>query len=148
MKFQSLLILLFLVISSVACGQIDKNTSPADKPAVARDDQQTVVQVVNIQKFKEVLSRPDAQLIDVRTDAEVAEGMISGALQMDVADWNEFVTATESLDPNKPVLVYCKSGGRSNSAATFLVENGFTEVYDLKGGITAWDRNNEKTVKP
>ena len=148
MKFQVLILSLFLIVSSSACGQTEKSSNAETSTVESNDLQKAIVHVINVEEFKSKLNLPGAQIIDVRTDAEVAEGMIPNADQMNVADWNKFIAATESLDPAKPVLVYCKSGGRSNSAATYLVENGFTEVYDLKGGITAWNRSNEVTVKP
>lgn len=148
MKFQILVLSLLLIISSAACGQIDKNTDKVNASTEVVDSPNSVVHVVNVEEFKSKLDLPEAQIIDVRTDAEVAQGIIPNAEQMDVADWNKFISATEKLDPNKPVLVYCKSGGRSNRAATYLVQNGFTEVYDLKGGITDWNNSNEETVKP
>ncbi|NEN25685.1 rhodanese-like domain-containing protein [Cryomorpha ignava] len=148
MKSQVLIFSLFLIISTAACGQIDKNADQVNTTSEVSDSQKAVVHVINVQEFKSKLELPDAQIIDVRTDAEVAEGMIPNAVQMDVAEWNGFVVSVESLDPDKPVLVYCRSGGRSNRAATYLVEKGFTEVYDLSGGITDWNRNNEEIVKP
>ena len=44
----------------------------------------------------------------------------------------------DKLDKNKPVFVYCLSGGRSASAADFLEEKGFSQVYNMKGGIMKW----------
>jgi len=41
------------------------------------------------------------------------------------------------LDKNNPIIVYCRSGVRSNRAANILIENGFSEVYDM-GGILDW----------
>ena len=137
-----------VIFSTAACGQIDKSVTPYDSSDEVINSQESVVHVLNVQEFKAKLDLPDVQIIDVRTDAEVAQGMISNAVQMDVADWDGFVKSTESLDPDKPVLVYCKSGGRSNRAATYLNDNGFTEVYDLSGGITNWNANKEETVKP
>lgn len=148
MKFQVLVLSFFLILSSAACGQIDKSNDRVDAATTVADSPKSEVHVINVAEFKSKLDLPGAQIIDVRTDAEVAQGMIVNAEQMDVADWNQFKASAKTLDPNKPVLVYCKSGGRSNRAATYLVENGFTEVYDLGGGITDWNRNKEETVKP
>lgn len=146
MKLSILVLSLSILISSTACGQTNAN---ADKSSVETNaTQHATVQVISVAEFKEKSSLPGAQIIDVRTDGEVAEGMIENAVQMNVAKWKNFVSATEDLDPSKPVLVYCKSGGRSNSAATYLVEQGFTQVYDLDGGITSWNQSKEPTVKP
>ena len=51
------------------------------------------------------------------------------------------------LDKQKPVLVYCLSGGRSASAAELLSEKGFKEVYNLEGGILKWDAANKPLVQ-
>ncbi|MEM8892294.1 MAG: rhodanese-like domain-containing protein, partial [Bacteroidota bacterium] len=51
-----------------------------------------------------------------------------------------FATQVESLDKSKPVLLYCKKGGRSARAAKQLQEMGFMTIYDLEGGFTAWSQ--------
>ena len=43
------------------------------------------------------------------------------------------------LDKEKPIAVYCKSGGRSGGASKLLLELGFKEIYDLEGGILNWN---------
>ena len=58
---------------------------------------------------------------------------------MDLLD-GTFEKELNSLDKEKPVLVFCAKGGRSNTAANILVENGFNVVYDLKGGYTSWSQ--------
>jgi rhodanese-related sulfurtransferase len=51
------------------------------------------------------------------------------------------------VDPKKPVLVYCRSGGRSAKAAKQMKDLGFVEISDLDGGITAWKKAGKKVVK-
>lgn len=84
------------------------------------------------------------QLIDVRTPSEYAEGYIGNAKNL---DWNgnNFAGDAAKLDKTKPVYVYCLAGGRSASAANKLKEMGFTQVFDLKGGMNAW-RNAAKPI--
>lgn len=79
----------------------------------------------------------NVQLVDVRTPEEFSGGYISGAVNMNVnaPGFKEQVT---TLDKSKPVMVYCKGGGRSGRAAEILKNEGFTQVYDLDGGIMAW----------
>ena len=59
----------------------------------------------------------------------------------------DFQNQLKTLDPEKPVLVYCRSGGRSGNAATMLGEMGFKKVVDLQGGITAWQAAGEPVQK-
>lgn len=51
----------------------------------------------------------------------------------------------EKLDKEKPVYIYCRSGGRSGKAAKQLADEGFTEIYDLDGGILEWNKKNLPT---
>lgn len=96
---------------------------------------------MNAKKFNEAVQTDNVQLIDVRTPAEFQEGHIPNAENIDYYS-SDFIAEIQNLDKNKPVYVYCKSGGRSSDAAEILHENGFKEVYDLKGGITAWHNEN------
>jgi thioredoxin len=93
---------------------------------------------------KNVNADKNIQLIDVRTPGEYAEGFIGNAKNI---DWNgsNFATEVAKLDKTKPVYLYCLSGGRSGNAANKLNEMGFTQVFDLKGGMNAW-RNAAKPV--
>ena len=77
------------------------------------------------------------QLIDVRTPEENEEGTIQGAENMNCLD-DDFMEKVAQLDKSKPVYLFCKRGGRSAKSAQRLAEAGFTKVYDLQGGITAW----------
>jgi rhodanese-related sulfurtransferase len=82
-------------------------------------------------------SEPGVQLIDVRTQEEFQSGHLDGALNWDIQN-GDFQKNLASLDKNKAVLVYCAVGGRSATAAKKLHAGGYSNVYDLKGGIKAW----------
>lgn len=89
--------------------------------------------------FRQAVSRGDSvQILDVRTQEEYNSGHIANAL---LADWNErsvFEERVKALDKSKPVYTYCLVGGRSSAAAARLRADGFSEVYNLQGGIKAW----------
>lgn len=107
------------------------------------------VERVSVERFEEMLvAADDTQLIDVRTDAEVSEGVIPGAEQMDITTRREFERQVQQLDRDRPVLIYCRSGNRSGQAAKYLHEQGFKEVYDLDGGIISWQEQGRKLVDP
>lgn len=76
-------------------------------------------------------------IIDVRTPEEYTESHITNAINM---NWNapEFQNQVAVLDKSKPIYVYCMRGSRSAEASDYLAKNGFTEIYDLEGGITKW----------
>lgn len=95
--------------------------------------------------------KKDEILLDVRTAGEYSEGHIKNAINI---DWYspDFQAEVAKLDKSKPVFLYCKSGGRSGQAAQVLKNMGFTEVYDLDGGITSWKNeglplNNAEATK-
>lgn len=89
-------------------------------------------------KIKEL---PNATLIDVRTPDEFSKGHLANANNY---DWNgtEFDNQIATLDKSEPVFVYCLSGGRSSSAANKMRSDGFTQVYEMDGGIMKWRGEN------
>lgn len=80
------------------------------------------------------------QLIDVRTPEEFLENNIEGSQNIDISS-NDFEQKVAQLDQNKPIYVYCRKGSRSRKASQKLEDLGFTEIYDLKGGILEWNKN-------
>lgn len=86
---------------------------------------------------KKLQIEANAQLLDVRTEGEFAEKKLANALNLDYNNL-EFRTLASKFDKQKPTFVYCLSGARSKSAAAILSEMGFEKVYNLEGGILAW----------
>jgi len=81
---------------------------------------------------------PDFVLLDIRTPAEVEAGHISGAVNLDFYS-PTFEQGLEALDRDKTYLIYCRSGNRTGQARAMMVGLGFSTVYDLDGGINAWN---------
>lgn len=77
----------------------------------------------------------DLNIVDVREDAEVANGIIPGAIHIPLGQIPERLV---ELDSDKPYIIVCKAGGRSFKAASYLEENGF-DTTNLEGGMDAWD---------
>lgn len=73
-------------------------------------------------------------LVDVRTPQEFASGHIPGAVNISL---QELPSQLDSLPKDQPIVLYCRSGARSNTAAQIMARAGFTEIYDL-GGIISW----------
>jgi len=82
-------------------------------------------------------------LLDVRQPEEYEAEHLPGAKLIPLA---ELGTRLSELDPEKPAIVYCAIGGRSRVASQVLAGKGFKEVFNLSGGIKAW--NSEKAVGP
>lgn len=92
---------------------------------------------------KEITTKENIQVLDVRTPGEFFSGHIKNALQADWNDKKEFERRIAFIDKNKPVYVYCLAGGRSAAAASKMRELGYTNVYELKGGTNAWRAANK-----
>ncbi len=88
------------------------------------------------------------QILDVRTPSEYERGYLPNAQNIDWKQQASFAEQVAKLDKNKPVLVYCYSGGRSGQAAEYLAKAGFTEVYNLDGGYLKWTTANKTVVAP
>lgn len=88
-------------------------------------------------------SDEQAVIIDVRTDEEIFEGKIPGAMAANVMEPPVFMEKVQELDKNKNYYVYCKSGGRSRQACAVLNYLGFTNVYNLTDGFSNWDGDVE-----
>lgn len=82
------------------------------------------------------LQRSGVRLIDVRTSAEYAGGHLEGAENVPV---ESITTAAAGWKKTQPIVLYCQTGARSANAYGYLVAQGFTNVYNLKDGIVAWD---------
>jgi rhodanese-related sulfurtransferase len=86
----------------------------------------------------------DYVLLDVRRPDEVAQGVIPGAKHI-VLD--ELPAKADMLLKDKPLVVYCAKGGRSAQACAFLAAKGFKELYNLEGGIEAWQKEDGEVVQ-
>lgn len=95
---------------------------------------------------KEIANGTSVQLIDVRTAPEYAEGHLADATLIDWKDQKKFQSAIKKLDKNKAIYLYCRSGRRSTDAGNYLIKQGFKQVFNLEGGIQAWQASS-KTVE-
>lgn len=121
MKRIQILVIAFLCLASLfSCkGQ----TGPALQP----------------KEFSEKCYAENAILVDVRTPQEYAEGHLKGSVQMDYLGDN-FNEQLKTLDKNKSIYLYCRSGGRSGNTQEELLKQGYKHVYNLDGGIDAWKK--------
>jgi len=91
-------------------------------------------------KFK---NKENFILLDVRTDREYFLSCIEGSIHMPMNTISEKYT---SLDKDKEIIVQCKSGVRSEKVCKFLLNNDFTNVKNLTGGIVEWAKQIDPTI--
>lgn len=85
-----------------------------------------------------LLNHENAIMIDMRTDKDYREGHIANALN--VPTGNADIAATLNKYRERPLVVYCQRGQRSISLCNKLSKQGFETVYNLKGGVLAWQK--------
>lgn len=124
-----------LAVVTSACGGADPEPVALAEPAASVE---TAGGLVSPEQAAELAARDDVTVIDVRTAEEFAEGHLAGATLIDFyAD--TFADELAQLDPDETYLIYCRSGNRSGQTVPILAELGIDRVYDLDGGVVAWD---------
>ncbi len=86
---------------------------------------------ITCEEKEEVLKDKHAMLIDVRTKEEFDEKHLANAINIPFDKIVDTLSTYGTIDSNIPLIVYCKSGGRSGQAAASLIEAGYKKVYDL-----------------
>lgn len=98
---------------------------------------------VTAEELKAMMERGERIiLIDVRTPQEHAEAHIPGSVLMPL----DTLDKVESLPDDGHIILYCRSGKRSQTARGILGWNGFKGVRDLEGGINSWIKSGGETI--
>lgn len=133
MRLKSLTLLVSLGFFIASCQQA--TTSDAQESSGNK-----IARTIPVEEYEQKLgASPNAQLIDVRTPQEYAEGHLKDAVNMDINN-TDFDKMIGKLNKDKPVFVYCLAGSRSAQAVDIMKGMGFKEVYNLAGGIMKWER--------
>lgn len=136
---------IILFLFSTLLVNCQNNTQTDTSSDVVSTGKTSVSEVLKVEKFLQKLAQTDApQLIDVRTAREYELGIIENAIHIDVLKENFKEQVVANVKKDQPVFVYCKVGGRSARAADILVAMGYQEVYDLKGGYSAFQASKKE----
>lgn len=120
-------------------------TAEADDAAVPVPGQPAPLITLTPEELAARLAAGNVRLIDVRTDAEVAEGMIAGAEHIPL---DQFDPAALDLSDGREVVLYCRSDRRSGKAGERLSAHTGEPVEHLEGGILAWEAAGLPVKKP
>ena len=89
-----------------------------------------------------LINRENALLLDMRESSEIEnEGIIRGAMPMAISSLKNRLAQIGNAK-GRPIIAYCASGLRAASGCAILCQNGYSRVYNLKGGMSAWKQNN------
>lgn len=131
----------FLVVGVILTGSCASRETKAPSQII-----ETITSQEAFSLIKENQKNPEFVILDVRTQPEFAEGYIENAINIDYYS-NTFRDELNKLDKNNTYLIYCRSGSRSGKALDIMGGLNFKEVYNVSGGIIAWNAEGMPTVK-
>jgi rhodanese-related sulfurtransferase len=120
-------VLLLVLVSGCTTRTTDKTPTDTETTVSYQD--------VSVEEARELIDA-GAFVLDVRTIDEYNSGHIEGAVLIPHTNLEERIL---EVPRDKVILVYCRSGRRSEIASTILINNGFTQVNNMLGGINAWN---------
>lgn len=115
-----------------ACGSSDSSSS-AGGTAIEATTQGTVG-AVSVQQAHDQLEKGTAVMVDVREPEELAESAVPGTIDIPLG---ELEARAGEIPTGKPVMVFCRSGNRSQEGAAILAAKGY-DASTVEGGIIAW----------
>ncbi len=101
---------------------------------------------VSVAEFEKRRIKAKAPVLDVRSPEEFARGHIPGAVNLNIHS-PDFATQAAQFNKKKPILVHCHAGSRGAIAAAELSKLGFKSVFNLEGGLDAWEKAGHPTEK-
>jgi len=104
------------------------------------------VKEIDATALKEMMdSNENIQLLDVRSQAEFAQGIIEGG---EFVPLHTIPLKVNDLSKDKKIIIYCRSGARSAQACMFLSQNADIEALNLRGGIISWYQSGFDIIRP
>ena len=137
-RLVEMVVVLMVLLTLVSCAPAaDQNDRETDHNAVEEKTEPAQYIRISAEEAKAMMDSKAVIILDVRTEEEFAERRIEGAIL--IPDYAIKELAEEKLpDKEALILVYCRTGRRSENASRDLIDLGYTNVYDF-GGIVDWD---------
>ncbi len=103
-----------------------------------------MIKQIDVRQMSQMTETGEQQIIDVREFSEFDSERIEGARLLPLSNLDKQIA---EIDRTKPVYLMCRSGGRAKQAAEKLSNKGFSDVYVITGGMTAWANANLPVIK-
>jgi phage shock protein E len=132
MRFLTLSLIVITAVALAACG-----AAPAAAPTAPPAPPQSLPPDIDVATAASLHGQSNVVFVDVRTPEEYAEGHIPGVVLIPL---DELPKRLNEVPKDKTVVVTCRSGNRSSQAAQLLRDNGYTNIHNMTGGITAWQQ--------
>ena len=132
MSIRKLIVALLAILILGGC------SAPAAAPAATEAqtiDVASLPRDVDVQTTAALREQPDVMILDVREQDEWDAGHIPGAVFMPMGQVPDRLS---EIPKDKTVIVQCRSGNRSSQVTDFLIQQGFTNVHNMSGGLNAW----------
>jgi len=127
-----------MISLALAATPSESQKTPATQPAGRKD--------IGVEEFDRLRNEKKYPVLDVRTAKEFEAGHIPGAINLDISG-SDFDKKLSELKKDQPYLVNCAIGARSAKACDKMVKMDFQSVYNLEGGIKAWQRAGKPVEK-
>jgi rhodanese-related sulfurtransferase len=138
----TLLSALILIAGLYSCQPNSKSESVNTEST----SQTTSTSVITLSAQEFASKSTTGTVLDVRTAGEVAQGKIEGAVEIDFYS-ADFLDQVSQISKDQEVYLYCAVGARSEEAARMLLQQGYTKVYHLQGGIQGWAQQGLPVVR-
>lgn len=128
-KILGLAFLFTLIFSACSNSKDGSQTNESEKVSVS---------VISLDPMEFRNKSAKGIILDVRTPQEIAQGKIPGSQALDFYD-ADFLNKATQLPKDAEIYIYCAVGARSQEAANQMIQQGYTKVFHLQGGIQAWN---------
>ena len=132
-SFAAIALIAAAPITVAACGSSDSSSSAGGGASVEATTQGTIG-AVSVQQAHDQLEKGTAVMVDVREPAELAESAVPGTIDIPLG---QLEARAGEIPKDTPVLVFCRSGNRSQEGAAILAAQGY-DASTVEGGIIAW----------
>jgi rhodanese-related sulfurtransferase len=149
MRASLVCLILSLSILLAACANAPATTPTAEQAppltgAATTAPNEAVYRAMSVDEFASILDSADNPYTVVNVHIPY-EGEVANT-DMKVA-YNDMAALTSALpDKNAPIILYCRSGRMSDIATRALVEQGYTQVWDVTGGMNAWTASGRELL--
>lgn len=138
MKKSVYLLLILVTMALYTSGTQAATPGPDQKTAASRQAAAPFFKTVTPEEARALIETDkNLLLVDVRNPAELREGAIADSTLMPLMD---IVKGKTVLPKDRPILLICAVGGRSLALGKLMSQYGWPEIYNLKGGISAWKK--------
>ncbi len=141
-SFISFISLFLMIIFGISCKD-SSDTKKADDDVQSENTVDYEAMSLEPSVFATDIKKGGAVIVDLGYPADFEQGHIEGAININFFEPG-FQSKVLELDKNKKYYVYSKNDARTKRTAIFMKQNGFNEVYILKGGWDAWKENEKK----